>query len=468
MPAPPRAYEARLAGCSTEFRRLLQLLAAEHVKELGALRKELRHAAQASEGEVKEKGEKGEKPEKGEKGGFLARQVSFPEDKDSGQELTREVQQRMTSKGSRQPSVSEVGGRDRLDSSADTWRIASPAEHSGVSGSQCQFNWLQVGSMDNIASFSLSHSFEPEEEIGPDLCSRLGAFLQSQMFESIISVLLLANVFFMAFEMQFLGAITGYHLQKYDNVFPEESSWPTMYQALFIADVAFTVLFGLDVGIRIIVLRCRFWRTVQNWIDTAVVVTSAIQWFFPSLSINPVYLRLLRLGKLMRALRMVTMSKSMDSLQLLLKCCASSVDMLFWSFCLLTFIQCVAGMIVSSLVRDFLLDESKPLEDRRRVWDYYGTFTRTFLTMFEILFANWGPPCRALTDQVDEAFSIFFLIYRCMIGFAVLNVVNAVFVQQTMLLANNDEDLAFKQKEKDWEWYSKKSPPPFQRHRHVW
>ena len=27
---------------------------------------------------------------------------------------------------------------------------------------------------------------------------------------------------------------------------------------------------------------------------------------------------------------------------------------------------------------------------------------------------------------------------------------NAVFVQQTMLLANNDEDLAFKQKQKDW------------------
>ena len=40
--------------------------------------------------------------------------------------------------------------------------------------------------------------------------------------------------------------------------------------------------------------------------------------------------------------------------------------------------------------------------------------------MFEILFANWGPPCRALVDHVDEAFSIFFLVYRCMIGFAVL------------------------------------------------
>ena len=38
---------------------------------------------------------------------------------------------------------------------------------------------------------------------------------------------------------------------------------------------------------------------------------------------------------------------------------------------------------------------------------------------------------------------------RCVLGFAVLNVVNAVFVQQTMKTASSDEDLAFKQKEKD-------------------
>ena len=39
-------------------------------------------------------------------------------------------------------------------------------------------------------------------------------------------------------------------------------------------------------------------------------------------------------------------------------------------------------------------------------------------TMFEISFANWVLPCRALLDHVDEAFSIFFLVYRCRIGFA--------------------------------------------------
>ena len=31
---------------------------------------------------------------------------------------------------------------------------------------------------------------------------------------------------------------------------------------------------------------------------------------------------------------------------------------------------------------------------------------------FEILFANWSPPCRILVDDISEWFSIFFLIYR--------------------------------------------------------
>ena len=116
--------------------------------------------------------------------------------------------------------------------------------------------------------------------------------------------------------------------------------------------------------------------------------------------------------------------------------------MLFWSFCLLTFVQCVAGLIVSTLCRDFFEDESYDVSLREAVFRYYGTFTRTFLTMFEILFANWGPACRVLVEDFSdpaqsalrccssglyafddhvrdscvtnsgEWFSIFFLLYR--------------------------------------------------------
>jgi len=82
--------------------------------------------------------------------------------------------------------------------------------------------------------------------------------------------------------------------------------------------------------------------------------------------------------------------------------------------------------------------------------------------MFEIMFANWGPPCRVLIENVSEWFSIFFLLYRCVLGFAVLNVVNAVFVQQTMRTASSDEELAYKTRQKEIGLYTKKVKRLFQ------
>ena len=129
--------------------------------------------------------------------------------------------------------------------------------------------------------------------------------------------------------------------------------------------------------------------------------------------------------------------------------------MLGWSFVLLAFVQCVAGLVVSSLCWDFIESSdgdtqkrqealltwmSKPFEGvfngvlkgfawicldfegckalkglerpPNQVFLYYGTFTRTSLSMFEILFANWAPACRVLVEHVSEWFSLFFLAYR--------------------------------------------------------
>ncbi|OLQ08452.1 Sodium channel protein type 11 subunit alpha [Symbiodinium microadriaticum] len=230
----------------------------------------------------------------------------------------------------------------------------------------------------------------------------------------------------------------------------------------------FTFIFALDVLVRMFVLKGIFWKAWLNYIDIAVSVTNifetAISMYSSStaLPFPPVLFRLLRLGKLARAIRVVSMTSVLASLQLLVKCLGSSRDMLFWSFCLLTFVQCVAGMILSTLTIDFIKDDSKPSDVRGDVFLYYGTFSRTTLSMFEILFANWSPCCRILVENVSEWFSVFFLLYRCVLGFAILNVVNSVFVQQTMKTASSDEELAFKQKQRDAELYTKKVRKLFQ------
>jgi len=289
-------------------------------------------------------------------------------------------------------------------------------------------------------------------------------WLSSNRYESIMAMVLCVNVLWMALDLQFYGSISGYELGVFSTVVADEDI-PTWESVLTIGDIIFTAIFVLDVVVRIIILRAKFWKLFMNYVDVAVSGTNIAEFavlYTMDLPVNPILFRLLRLGKLARAIRMINMTSVLGSLQLLVKCLASSSNMLFWSFCLLTFVQCVAGLIVSTLCRGFFEDDSYDVELRERVFRYYGTFTRTFLTMFEILFANWGPACRVLVEDFSEWFSIFFLLYRCVLGFAVLNVVNAVFVQQTMKTAGSDEELAFKQKEKDAAMYTRKVKRLFQ------
>lgn len=90
-------------------------------------------------------------------------------------------------------------------------------------------------------------------------------------------------------------------------------------------------------------------------------------------------------------------------------------------------------MILSTLSYDFIVDVSLDAEIRAQIFRYYGTFTRASLTMFEILFGNFGPPARVLVENVTEWFASFFLGYRCVFLYATLNVINAPRINQLVL-----------------------------------
>lgn len=288
-------------------------------------------------------------------------------------------------------------------------------------------------------------------------------WLQSSQYEMSIFFVLYLNVLFMALELHISGLASWQELSE-EYIFSQQDldSWHTVFT---IGDVFFASVFVLDVVVRLFVLRCSFWKTWLNYIDIVVSLFSLAEVtivYAVTFPVNPIIFRLLRIGKMVRAVRMVAVTSQMGSLQLLVKCLASSRDMLLSSFSILTFVQCVAGVILSTLCVDFINDETQDKTIREEVWKYYGSFSRTFLTMFEIFFANWGPACRVLVENVSEWFSIFFLIYRCVLGFAVLNVMNAVFVQQTMRTAVMDEDLAYKQRQKEIDQYTKKVKTLFQ------
>ncbi|CAK9113709.1 unnamed protein product [Durusdinium trenchii] len=331
--------------------------------------------------------------------------------------------------------------------SAKTFDIATASRASKAS-------FMSTGS--NPLDLDSDSSDEQPNEQEVARMSRIQAFFLSSSFESMVAILLFINICVMAMQLQFLGLQNGYNIgiERYST--PPDQAWPYADTVFFICDITFAALFTLEMMIRQFYLRLTFFKYFLNWLDFLVVCSSWIELFAAGLPINPTFLRMLRLGKLLRAIRVVRMSQVLESLQLLLKCIAASVKILFWSLFLLMIIQISAGMSISYLVSEYLVDPTVDIKNREAVFRYYGSFTKTLLTMFEVLFANWAPPCRVLIDNVSEWYALVFVIYRCFVGFAVLNVVNAVFVQSTMKVAQADEEFILLEKKKAEQAYRRK------------
>lgn len=290
----------------------------------------------------------------------------------------------------------------------------------------------------------------------PRDASLLAHALESDRYELLVGATVLASVGIMAADYQYAGYSVG---QAIEFQGMHELPWGDPNpEWIAVVSMCLDIIFGVDVVVRVAVLRCRFFRLFVNWIDLFVAILSVSASFIAGLDegFNVWALRMLRLAKVARALRLMRMRRALESLSLLLRCVQSSLQVLFWSLGLLGVIQCIAGMVIGQLLMPYMRNESIDVVRRSEVYKYFGTFNRTLLTMFEVLFANWAIPARICIENVSEGFIYIFIFYRCLVGFAVLNVVSAVFVQQTMKVAQADQEYVLNQKQKQVEAYAGK------------
>ena len=311
-------------------------------------------------------------------------------------------------------------------------------------------------SRNTIMMFSPNSSTAPSPE-QEDLTyfQRFSNWVQSDQFELIVAILVAANFFTMAAEIQYDGLQLGYELGHRFMTSPAAEFWPGAEAVFEFFRTLFLVAFTTEIVLRVCLLRVKFCKTPFNIIDFVALLAAVVELFSLNLPVDPTLLRLCRLAKLFRTVRVLRVSGMLDSLSMLARCLSSSGLTLIWSLLFLLVIQLIAAMMVCLMVRPYMQDEANDPQERYAVYRFYGTFSVAVLTLFEVFFANWSPACRILTDNVTEWYSLLFLIYRCAIGFAVINVVNAVFVQQTLQVAKGDEEVLFMEKQKAEEKYFK-------------
>eukprot|EP00747_Dinoflagellata_sp_TGD_P154014 gnl/TRDRNA2_/TRDRNA2_177455_c0_seq11.p1 gnl/TRDRNA2_/TRDRNA2_177455_c0~~gnl/TRDRNA2_/TRDRNA2_177455_c0_seq11.p1 ORF type:complete len:708 (-),score=109.20 gnl/TRDRNA2_/TRDRNA2_177455_c0_seq11:158-2281(-) len=286
-----------------------------------------------------------------------------------------------------------------------------------------------------------------EEDLGSSVVHRI---VHSAKFEVASGCIILANVLVLAIEVQYHGLQTGYGISFQNFDAPADEVWPWLTQNVFAtAEYMFCTFFLVELALRVIVLRGRALRCGWLWFDFIIVTCGILDWFsLFTASLNPTMMRVVRLARMIRVLKFVRMVKAFNSLFLLIRSIEASVSSLFWSFALLVTVQTAMGMMVHQILRGFLADESQDVEVRRQVFSYFGTFSRSMLTMFEITLVNWSVSCRLLINNVSEWFLLFYIIYCCMFCFALVRVITAVFVAETSRVALADDEMAMMKKQR--------------------
>jgi len=277
---------------------------------------------------------------------------------------------------------------------------------------------------------------------------RLERLVNSVPFEIVFGILIFLNAFVMAIQRQYQGDITAYTYLGYKDAMPAEETWVGAEDAFAVLEWFFGLIFTTEVVLKLVSMKKRFFTdTLWNVFDLVVVTIWLIdQAAHSALQVDPTLLRMARIVRLARLLRVMRWLQIIDPLILMVKAIKASVSVLVWSLLLLLLLVSVVAMAVSALLEPWIRDEANLRQDRIAVFESWGTFARAMETMCEITLANWGPPTKLLMNTVNQWWAFAVLAYKLTIGFAVVQVIISVFIQQTFKVASRDEEVLIKEK----------------------
>ena len=285
----------------------------------------------------------------------------------------------------------------------------------------------------------------------------LKAVTSSTSFEMVFALLIILNTVSMAFEAQYVGIQSGFEL-KFDGIEADAAStWPGAKTAFYVLELFFGVAFTFEVLVKMAGERADFVRSSWNWFDTVIVSLWLFNTLFEvSFAVNPMFLRIARMARLLRLLRFVRAFQVFDVLHVLVGCIKGCASVLLWASVLLSLIILCAALVLTLGLELYIRDEASPVEERMKVYEYFGTFTRGALSVFELTFGNWVPITRVFHEYVAEWLGMSMLLYRGLIGEGLLKVVTGVFLFETFKAAHTDDELMILQRERQASEHVKK------------
>lgn len=100
----------------------------------------------------------------------------------------------------------------------------------------------------------------------------------------------------------------------------------------------------------------------------------------------------------------------------------------------------MGSLLMGNLLQDYVQDDELSLEHRQWLWEHYGTSYRATYTLFEVTFSGAWPTRARRVLEVNQGFSLFFFLYVTVVVFAVIRVISAIFLKDTLDAAQNDAE----------------------------
>merc|ERR1712003_191873 len=101
----------------------------------------------------------------------------------------------------------------------------------------------------------------------------------------------------------------------------------------------------------------------------------------------------------------------------------------------------MSGCLMAQFLQSFIMDDTQDYDLRFWSWKFYGSAFRASYTMFEITLSGcWPNYVRTLVEHVSPLFGIFFMLYVSVVVFAIIRIITAIFLRETLQAATQDAD----------------------------
>ena len=233
----------------------------------------------------------------------------------------------------------------------------------------------------------------------------------------------------------------------------QPEAWPNVPMFLQIIELFFGCLFLVEVLLKICGFGKQFFYDPWNWFDSSLVLLWLTDTLLANLPIETPFLRLIRLMRLIRLVKLVRAVQGFDSLIVMTTALLHSVNALLWVAVIMIVVQLLFALLLNQILMTLVAGNLFELSDteKTQLFEYFGTFPRAMLTMFQMTLGTWVPVARILQEVVSPAFNFFTIVHKVTVGFACIGVINGVFMQETMRVAQTDDvimmrDVARKEK----------------------